>query len=312
MRKLIITALIFPSLLWAIVPVNKIDLDKRIALFKYPTIIKKVEFEKPTKRKKYSLNRGIMTVNDHTKKSDMDINFLFYKSKSEQCPCPVLIVLPSIDGISILEKTVARYFAKRGVHTFIGLINDKLTDSNRPISDINNFLIRTTAAIGHLIDYSAKLPEVDKTKVGTYGVSLGGIRAILATSIDKRIAGAFTFISGGNFPEILSYSQHSIVRNFREARMKAEKLSSVIDFRDKVDRNLLLDPLYFAHLRESKRYFMVISNNDFTVPTHNQWELWHALGRPQKVEYESKHYNTALRFPFYLNESYDFFQDLWI
>jgi hypothetical protein len=88
--------------------------------------------------------------------------------------------------------------------------------------------------------------------------------------------------------------------------MKAEKLESVEELERKMEETFLFDPLIFAPQRSPEDIYMVIAEDDISVPTKNQLELWEAFGRPQELSIPGKHFPVILKNLFKHKFIYDF------
>ena len=81
-----------------------------------------------------------------------------------------------------------------------------------------------------LVDYLETRSDVDKTRIGLYGVSKGGIETYLTAAIDPRVAVAVPCISMESFRWALEHnswqSRVGTVQNAFDAAAKASGVSS--------------------------------------------------------------------------------------
>ena len=154
-------------------------------------------------------------------------------------------------------------------------------------------MARATAGARSALDYASTLPEIDMTRVGGFGVSLGGIRLAILMGIEPRIKTAFFAVSGGNISEVMSFSQEGRVKPYREARMRIEGIPTESDFHDKLKPLSFIDPLFLAKNIPTDKVYMLMSSEDTCVPTKNQVELLNALGSPEHKYVKLTHTNAA-------------------
>jgi dipeptidyl aminopeptidase/acylaminoacyl peptidase len=146
-------------------------------------------------------------------------------------PHPVVILVPGLDSAKEELRTTEQLFLDRGLATFAvdgpGQGEAEYDLPIRPDWEV------PAAAI---VDALEQLPEVDATRTGVWGVSLGGYYAPRMASGEARLravislSGPFQF--GTNWQELPSLTRHAFrVRSFsgsdEEARQKALELSLV-------------------------------------------------------------------------------------
>jgi len=95
---------------------------------------------------------------------------------------PVVIVIGGLDSVKEELQQVADYFLDRGIATFSldgpGQGETGLTLKIEPASE---------HPIGAAIDFIERLPDIDSSRVGIYGQSLGGYYVIRASAFEPRI-----------------------------------------------------------------------------------------------------------------------------
>ena len=220
------------------------------------------------------------------------IKIRYYKT-NEKGPRPLVVILPPIWGVTPLDTLMAAYLANKGFHAMICELAEDATDLSRPISDVDNLLARATSGVRASLDYASTLPEIDMSKVGGFGASLGGIRLAILMGVDSRIKTSFLAVTGGNISEVMSFSQEGRVKPYREARMKAENIENESDFHDRIKELSFIDPIFLAKNIPTDKIFMLMSSKDTCVPTKNQIELLNALGNPEHRYVDYAHTGAA-------------------
>ena len=130
--------------------------------------------------------------------------------------------------------------------------------------------------------------EVDATKLGVTGISLGGIVSSLAASIDPTLNRAALLLAGGSLHDILWEMPERDAMTAREAwiasgRTKAQFQALTTPF----------DPLTYASRLKGKRVIMMDGNVDEVIPPYSATALWEAAGRPPIEWYDCGHYSSV-------------------
>lgn len=226
-------------------------------------------------------------------------------------PSPVMILIPTIEGVTPVESSIVSRFCEAGLATIIADVNDNTPPETIPSWGIEDKRNRySILAIRTAIDFAAANPNFDPSKVGIMGLSLGGIMTSFIAGLEaSRLAAIVTVVSGGNFPFILSTTDNSRLRQLRSDRMQHEGMTSVDEYESRL-RELRYDPMHFAHRAQPEKMFMVLSTNDKTVPSQMQQELWAAFRNPKNSVYTLSHVNTVVALTYwYFDTVTDFLAD---
>jgi dienelactone hydrolase len=233
------------------------------------------------------------------------VKIRYYKT-NDRGPRPLIVILPPILGVTPLDTLMAAYLAGRGYHVMICELAEDVTDLSRPLEDIDNLFSRATSGARAMLDFASTLPEVDMTKVGGFGASLGGIRLAILMGVEPRIKTAFLAVTGGNISEVMSFSQEGRVKPYREARMRIEGIANESEFHDRLKPLSFIDPVFLAKNIPTDKIFMLMSTKDTCVPTKNQIELLNALGNPEHRYVEYPHMTAAASALFMKKEIFNF------
>lgn len=224
---------------------------------------------------------------------------------------PLLIILPPIGGVNTVDKSIASYMANRGVNVLIALTPEDIADVNRPVDDIDGFLIRTTVSARHLIDFATDRNKVDASRIGGFGASLGGIRLLTLIGVDERISASVIYVGAGNIPEILANSEQDIIKNYREYKMRELQVETREEYLDLMRANSTVEPLDNVHNFDADNVYLKISNRDTSVPTANQWETQNAIGTQNYNETNRNHVQAIIAALFERGQIKKFFTDRW-
>ena len=306
MKKIILVILFYPLCLHSI---SLEEVQKRLNLLSYDKHYKLISVTKTKSKKKYSiLEVKLESIHPLTKKK-LTTDFLWYRPNGAG-KRSLLTILPPVLDVTPFDLIWAAQFAgHHNYNVFVLKYNEKLSDENRPIADINLSLAAVMTSARLMIDFAETKREIDTRKIATYGMSLGGILSSIFISIEPRVDAAVLIVAGGNLPEIMAKSDQGIVAKFRKGRMNAENLETVEELENKMKETFLFDPLIFAPQRSPEDIYMVIAEDDISVPTKNQLELWEAFGRPQELSIPGKHFPVILKNLFKHKFIYNFLND---
>jgi dienelactone hydrolase len=132
----------------------------------------------------------------------------------------------------------------------------------------------------------ASRPEVDASRLGVTGISLGGIVSSLVASVDPGIRQAALVLAGGNLAEALWTMPEG--RKSRDAWVASGHTKAQL-----VEAMRPVDPITTAAGLIGKRVVMFAGNADEVIPPESARELWKAAGRPPIRWYDCGHYSVA-------------------
>jgi len=234
----------------------------------------------------------------------------FYKSlRPGPAKKPFVLIIPSIMGVTPIEKNTAKHFASIGYHSAIIDLSDNANYLDRPIRNLDDLLIRDIRGARMLISYAEKLPFVNKNNLGLIGTSLGGIKASILMGVEPRIRAGVIVVGGGGFSDIWYQTKGDETVAYKQHRMKEEGIDTLEEFRDIMKKYSKTDPIKYAQNRDPKDLFMILANKDTVVPTSQQHVLWQAFGQPQKEIVNGGHMTGSLSVLWKYNTITNFFQN---
>ena len=137
-------------------------------------------------------------------------------------------------------------------------------------------LVQATDDARRAVDLLSSRPEIDPSKIGVMGISMGGIMAGSLVGLEPRINRAGLLLSGGDLPKIISHA--------RETRRINQILSTLLP-QDQAAVNETLrrmDPLTHAEalskLAKEGRVLMINAGEDEVVPRDCSRRLAEAIG----------------------------------
>jgi fermentation-respiration switch protein FrsA (DUF1100 family) len=129
-------------------------------------------------------------------------------------------------------------------------------------------------------------PEIDGTRLGVAGISLGGIVAAVATAVDPAIDQGAFLLAGGDLSAVLwQMPEAAAFRTWwlNSGRTKTQLKALTDPF----------DPLTYAHRLVGKRVLMMAGKVDEVIPPSSASALWEAAGRPPIRWFDCGHYSAV-------------------
>ncbi len=231
-----------------------------------------------------------------------ELTFEYYDADSEDAR-PAIIVLPIANGNMLVSRYFARYFAARG---WSALVIDHVRD---PMNDLLDDPERTIRA--NIIDYRRVLDWVERQPdidgVGLFGLSFGGMAAVVLAALDDRVDAVVAAMAGGDLPYLVVNTSYRAVarqvqRSLRETGMSREGLQ------ERLAELISSDPIAFAPYVDAEDVLLVMTRTDMIIPYEAQERLRRELGGPETLFLPTGHRTSVFYFPLLRSSAYDFFE----
>ncbi len=168
--------------------------------------------------------------------------------------------------------------------------------------------------IRQVVDWATTRPELDATRVGVVGVSMGGFISAIAMGVDERLGAGVFIISGGNSAKMTWESRRPVVERRclcseeecyqvrREAfpQYVAEVLRRGLDSVSPPKRCFLTDPLTYAPFLRQRPILMINALWDEAIPKGATIDFWSACGQPPIMWLPGTHISVWLWYPLIL------------
>lgn len=235
----------------------------------------------------------------------LEFNYTFYRARKKR-QGELLILFPTISGVTVLEKTLAKYFSNRGVDVVIpvSMVRDFKFNSDTVKAMDEGFwrsIIQTSSVLKDL----RRVRDYKKTYV--MGGSQGGTRAAMILGRGLNIDKAYTFVAGGDFAKIFAQSKVQKVKDLRTNHMNALGLRSAELYENYLRENIKFHPEENCSRRKSKLK-MLIATRDSSVPTATQVSLWKGCGYPERQSIETGHVLGVLSMWWYRKKALEYFR----
>ena len=199
-------------------------------------------------------------------------------------PLPCVILLHGLGGNKEQMYPLATVFANKG---YAALCIDAAGHGGRKLSvntalgewglpELRIVCAQTTVDLRHAVDFLQSRSDIDRSRIGYVGVSLGGIIGSLFVANEPRIKTAVLWAAGGDWPKLVAQSQVSLAIHLR----KVQRMDVVQIARDMKE----VEPLNAIAKAERCPILFLNGDHDTIVPTVCAQELFaKAKGNKKQV-----------------------------
>ncbi len=157
---------------------------------------------------------------------------------------------------------------------------DKNIYSPYPYSN-RETMIQTIIDCRRAVDFLESRTEIDESRIGLLGGSMGGILGTLLAAVEERIRASVLMLAGGNWKIIASKSEHRDARALRGVDVNMDTMADIM---------APVDPLKFVDLISPRPVLFQLGRRDRIVPAETGEILFQAAGEPKEVDwYDSGH-----------------------
>lgn len=220
---------------------------------------------------------------------------------------PAIVFNPILGGDYPLERGVCRYFAHNGFH--VALVHRKTLkiSPEHSVDHLELLLRQGIMRIRQIVDWMAASDRVDPNRLGSFGISMGGMATTMAAAVEPRLRIQVVALAGGSLADIISGSHDTLLTKPRRRYLERNHMGLTTMTR-LLQEHLKTDPILLAPYVDNRRLFMVIALADRTIGASNALRLWRALGRPEAVFLPFGHYTSYLALPYIRHAGLRFFQ----
>lgn len=219
----------------------------------------------------------------------------YYRPKQDG-PFPCVIVLDITGGNQELSRTISRHLAQKGVGgLFVQMAyygprrpsGSKLRLVSTDVQHTMDAIRQTVLDLRCATAWMESRPEVDRSRLGIMGTSLGSFMAALTAEMEPKLARVAVLLGGGGFVD--AYWDHP------EAKAYRDLFTLFGGTKEQVKQWLApIDPLTCAANLKDRRLLIIAAKNDEIVPAKMAENLWEATGRQRIVWLNAGHYSAAL------------------
>lgn len=219
---------------------------------------------------------------------------------------PIILVLPIFGGNNSISSIFARYFARHGFAAAIVHRQNKYKEIGY-LTHPNQIMRQIILDHKQALDWIESRPELDSTRIGVFGVSMGGIKSALLSALDQRVAASVIALAGGDLAYILAHTDENKISNERKALL-AKKNISVQELQQALSAAIECDPLNYGQYIDAGKTLMILAVFDRTVAFHKGVALQKKIGNPDTIYLLSGHYSAIIYLPYVKYQARKFLQ----
>lgn len=251
---------------------------------------------------------GSMTIKVGDDPEPMLVQFELWQARSAREPAPAIVITPILGGGRDLALYHCRAFNEAGMHAVLVDRGSKVLRKSWPIEAVERNLRRAVAGRRAVVDWLETRTDVDSTRLGAFGISMGGILTSVLLSVEPRLTYGVVALAGGDVPSIISDSDEGRLVEWRAA--KAEQLGVDEGTVETLLRaSLVSDPALMAPFVDPHRVLFVSTRWDTVVPPHNQELLWRELGSPLRHDLPAGHYTAIVFLPYVMGVAVEWLEE---
>ena len=220
---------------------------------------------------------------------------------------PAILFNPILGGDYPLERGMCRFFAAHGFH--VALIHRKTLkiSPEHSVDRLELLLRQGVLRIRQVVDWMEQRDEVDPHRMGSFGISMGGIAGVISAAVEPRLRVHVVALAGGGLPEILATSKDRLLAKPRAKYLAYNHLTPA-QLEAQLRERIRTDPVRLAPYVDATSLLLFIAVADRTIGLGNALRLRRALGRPATIFLPFGHYTTYLAIPYLRYESLRFFR----
>lgn len=238
---------------------------------------------------------------------------LDYHQAEGKNDAPAILVSPILGGKNRVATHFAHYFSRRGYHA---MVVHRPSDLKKDIEDpaelgvrLRNAVIRDRAAL----DWLCGREEVDPSRIGSFGVSYGGIKNCILAGVDRRLKANVIALAGADLASIITHSNLDELQHLVD-RYQTARQCELQEIERYLRSSIRTEPARFAPYIDPSKTMLILARMDATVPRRNGEMLREALGYPTTIYLPTGHYSSVmftdmLLFPYIEKQALRFFDE---
>jgi hypothetical protein len=220
---------------------------------------------------------------------------------------PAILISPVAGGKDPIARLFARTFARHGLHCAIAHREKKPITRVEELDGLEVFFKNAVITIRHTVDWLSAQEEVDPERIGTFGISFGAIKNVLAAGVDSRLSCHIFALAGGSLADIVCSSARREMARWRTRISKAHGMT-IPRLHQEISQKIVTDSLLLGKCVNARRVLMFTALFDRVVPRRCAEKLWQALGKPEVRYFPLGHYSAFLTLPYARSAALAFFQ----
>jgi hypothetical protein len=209
---------------------------------------------------------------------------------------PLVLMSPILGNSLLLIDRFAKALSASGIHAAVVLRKDLTFHPEHSIRIAEEETRLVVMRSRQVLDYLVARADVDPDRLGTFGISAGGIVSSMVAGADPRLRTHMWLLAGGPLPDVLIDTVEDEFRGYAREILRTSPRTRG-DLRRELRSIMRTDPIQLAPRIDRERVLMVLARFDRSVPYRHGLALWHALGKPERITSPFGHYSTFLLLP---------------
>jgi dienelactone hydrolase len=212
-------------------------------------------------------------------------------------PRPLVIGFPILANGRQLLCEFGTGFVRMGYDVAFVLRKELAFDPRRSVEEAESELRLQVMRARQVVEWFATQPTVDPHRIGGFGISAGGILGVALAAAEPRMKAHVFLFAGGPLADVLV---DTVEDRFADRVTAVQRVRgwSRDRIRHVLRRTIRTDPIVLAARVPRDRVLLFLADEDTSVPTARQVELWEALGRPEAHVLPFGHYTSFLLLPY--------------
>ncbi len=217
---------------------------------------------------------------------------------------PAVVISPILGSDTQFVADFAAAFARRGWHGLVVRRPKVDYDPTLPVEQVEERSALVVSRQVQALDWLLATGEADPARIGSFGISAGGITNAMVAGVDRRYTAHVIALAGGPLCDVLVDSDEGSLRRLVAKGAKAGATKD--DMREQLRRAVRTDPVLLAPGVDPKMVLLFLARYDTTVPTRTGLALREALGDPATVWIPFGHRTSILALPFIFRDTLAF------
>jgi dienelactone hydrolase len=215
---------------------------------------------------------------------------------------PLVVMSPVLGNRMLLMPEFATAFTANGFVAAVVQRKEVDLDPHVAIDQAEGELRLLVLRKRQALDWLLTLPDVDATRVATFGVSAGSMVSAMTAGVDPRFRAHVWVFGGGPMADVMTDTVEDRFRRYGEQVRRAHGWTKA-DVRDRLRTTIQTDPVRLAANVPREDVLLFLARLDTSVPIRHGWTLYHALGGPELRLLPLGHRGSFLFLPYILSES---------
>jgi uncharacterized protein len=221
---------------------------------------------------------------------DQRVTAIFSLPKKFKAPYPAVLLMHGSGGNKDVDyiMAVGQQLNRQGYAT-ISIDSQYKGERVRPGKtgelepdsyDMRDAWVQTVVDLRRAVDYLESRTDIDKTKIGYLGVSMGGMLGAVLGGVESRISCFFLAVPGGGIVSAVKHiDKYPLLKERFSVQITPEVLKRVEDIAE------VIDPIYFVGGIQPRPFVIIVGNHDEIIPAEMSSALIEAAhATPEQVK----------------------------